>query len=74
MSAVGTCADNSSAESFFGQMKRERCNRRKYLTRSEARSDVFDYIERFYNPAKRRMLARRKTGQSLLTKQSVEMG
>ena len=74
MSAVGTCADNSSAESFFGQMKRERCNRRKYLTRSEARSDVFDYIERFYNPAKRRKLARQKTGQSHLSKLSVETG
>lgn len=74
MSAVGTCADNSSAESFFGQMKRERCNRKKYLTRSEARSDVFDYIERFYNPAKKRKLERQKSIQSNLTKLSVETG
>jgi putative transposase len=31
----------------------ERCNRRRYATRQEARADVFDYIERFYNPTRR---------------------
>ncbi len=49
MSAVGSCYDNAVAESFFGLLKRERVNRRRYRTRSEARTDVFDYIERFYN-------------------------
>lgn len=56
MSEVGSCADNASAESFFGQLKRERINRRVYLSRAEARADVFDYIERFYNPRKLRQL------------------
>lgn len=34
-------------------MKTERTARRTYRTRDEARADVFDYIERFYNPARR---------------------
>ena len=49
MSAVGSCWDNAAVESFFGLLKRERVNRRVYATRAEARADVFDYIERFYN-------------------------
>jgi putative transposase len=56
MSAVGSCYDNAAAESFFGLLKRERVNRRHYVTRSEARSDIFDYIERFYNRRKARKL------------------
>lgn len=57
MSAVGSCYDNAVAESFFGLLKRERVNRKRYLTRAEARSDIFDYIERFYNPMKLRKLS-----------------
>ena len=49
MSGVGNCYDNAVAESFFGLLKRERVHRRRYGTRAEARADVFDYIERFYN-------------------------
>lgn len=56
MSAVGSCYDNAAAESFFGLLKRERVNRRKYVTRAQARVDVFDYIERFYNQRKKRNL------------------
>ena len=56
MSAVGSCYDNAAAESFFGLLKRERVNRRRYITRADARADVFDYIEVFYNPRKRRKL------------------
>lgn len=56
MSAVGSCYDNAAAESFFGVLKRERVNRRRYVTRAEARADVFDYIELFHNPRKRRKL------------------
>ncbi len=41
-------------ESFFQLLKRERIKRRIYLTRDEAREDVFDYIELFYNPKRRR--------------------
>ncbi|MDH5295760.1 MAG: IS3 family transposase [Nitrospirota bacterium] len=49
MSGVGHCYDNAVAESFFGLLKRERVYRRQYRTRAEARADIFDYIERFYN-------------------------
>ena len=40
-------------ESFFSSLKTERTSRRNYQTRDEARADVFDYIERFYNPRRR---------------------
>jgi putative transposase len=53
MSARGNCYDNAVVESFFGLLKRERVNRTRYLTRDEARTDVFDYIERFYNRKRR---------------------
>ena len=50
MSRRGNCHDNAVAESFFQLLKRERIRRKIYLTRDTARSDVFDYIEMFYNP------------------------
>ncbi|GAB6843038.1 transposase InsO family protein [Methylorubrum rhodinum] len=40
-------------ESFFSSLKTERMARRTYRTQGEARADVFDYIERFYNPVRR---------------------
>ena len=49
MSRRGNCHDNAVAESFFQLLKRERIKRKIYATRDEARSDVFDYIEMFYN-------------------------
>ena len=74
MSAVGSCADNASAEGFFGMLKRERVNRRHYFTRAEARADIFDYIERFYNPRKRRALMNKNMKKKTLTQLSVETG
>ena len=53
MSRRGNCHDNAVAESFFQLLKRERVRRKIYLTRADARSDVFDYIEMFYNPKRR---------------------
>jgi putative transposase len=53
MSRRGNCHDNAIAESFFQLLKRERIRRRIYNTREEARQDVFDYIELFYNPKRR---------------------
>jgi len=41
------------AESFFHLLKRERIKRRTYTTRKDARQDVFDYIEMFYNPKRK---------------------
>ena len=43
----------SAMESFFSSLKTERSARKVYRTRNEARADVFDYIERFYNPRRR---------------------
>jgi len=53
MSSTGNCYDNAVAESFFGLLKRERINRVRYRTREEARADVFEYIEVFYNRKRR---------------------
>ena len=53
MSRSGNVWDNAVMESFFSTMKIERCNRKNYRTRDEARADVFDYIERFYNLTRR---------------------
>ena len=74
MSEVGSCADNAAAESFFGLLKRERVYRRQYLTRAQARADVFDYIERFHNPRRKRNLATLKQEQVTLTQRSVKTG
>jgi putative transposase len=53
MSRRGNCHDNAVAESFFNLLKRERIRRQPYKTRAEARQDVFDYIEMFYNPKRK---------------------
>jgi len=53
MSSTGNCYNNAVAESFFGLLKRERINRVRYRTREEARADVFEYIEVFYNRKRR---------------------
>jgi putative transposase len=53
MSRTGNVWDNSAMESFFSSLKTERASRRRYRTRDEARADLFDYIERFYNPRRR---------------------
>ena len=49
MSRRGNCHDNAVAESFFQLLKRERIRRKTYATRQAARSDIFNYIEMFYN-------------------------
>lgn len=57
MSRRGNCHDNAVAESFFQLLKRERIRRQIYPTREAARSDVFNYIEMFYNPKRRHSTA-----------------
>ncbi len=74
MSGVGSCADNAAVEGFFGMLKRERVNRRRYQTRAGARADIFDYIERFHNPRRRRQLDDAKQKELRLTQPSVETG
>lgn len=53
MSRRGNCHDNAVAESFFQLLKRERIKRHIYATRSDARTDIVDYIEMFYNNQRR---------------------
>lgn len=68
MSRRGNCYDNAVAESFFHLLKTERIRRKTYKTRAEARQDVFDYIELFYNP-------KRKHGNNgMLSPVEFEMG
>src|SRR6266852_5901901 len=53
MSRSGNVWDNAAMESFFSSLKTERTARKVYRSRDEAKVDVFDYIERFYNPKRR---------------------
>jgi putative transposase len=53
MSRKGNCWDNACVESFFGTLKRELVDQRRYVTRAEARQDIFEYIEVFYNRQRR---------------------
>ncbi len=53
MSRRGNCHDNAVAESFFQLLKRERIKKKLYASRTEARSDIFEYIEMFYNRIRR---------------------
>lgn len=53
MSRSGNVWDNAAMGSFFSSLKTERTARKVYRTRDAARADVFDYIERFYNPKRR---------------------
>ena len=53
MRSTGNCYDNAVVESFFAALKRERVNRVRYRTREQARADLFEYIEVFYNRKRR---------------------
>jgi putative transposase len=57
MSGKGNCYDNAVVESFFSSLKNEIIHHREYHTRDQARSEIFEYIELFYN--------RRRIHQSL---------
>ena len=53
MSGTGCCYDNAITESFFGTLKRELVHHCYFRTRSEAQSQIFRYIEGFYNRRRR---------------------
>jgi putative transposase len=53
MSRKGNCWDNAPTESFFNSLKNERVHGRRYRTRDEARADMFEYIEVFFNRRRR---------------------
>lgn len=52
MSRKGDCWDNAVAESFFSSLKTERVHHRLYRSRGDAKRDIFEYIEVFYNRAR----------------------
>ena len=49
MCRTGDCWDNAPVESFFKTLKTELCGHRAFMGRNEARTDIFEYIEIFYN-------------------------
>ncbi len=49
MSRKGNCLDNAVAESFFSNLKNELVHHTLFEDRDEARSEIFDYLEVFYN-------------------------
>lgn len=53
LSHIGRCYDNAPMESFFATLKTERVYHRHYRTRVEAKTDLFAYIEGFYNRQRR---------------------
>lgn len=54
---IASCSlrNNSEMEIFFSPLKTEKTGCRVYRTRAQARADVLDYIERFYNPVLRHL-------------------
>jgi len=53
MSRRGNCYDNAVIESFFSSLKKEKIRRHIFKTRKDAKAEIFDYIEVFYNRARR---------------------
>jgi putative transposase len=53
MSRKGNCWDNAPTESFFNSLKNERVHGQRYRSREQAKADVFEYIEVFYNRSRR---------------------
>jgi putative transposase len=53
MSRKGNCWDNAPTESFFNSLKNERVHNTRYRTQKDAKADLFEYIEVFYNRSRR---------------------
>ena len=53
MSRKGNCWDNAPMESWFASLKKEQVHLQHFKTRAQARSNIFDYIEVFYNKVRR---------------------
>lgn len=49
MSKRADCWDNAPSESFFASLKKDRVYHKAYKTRKEAKLDIVDYLEMFYN-------------------------
>jgi len=74
MSAAGHCGDNAACEGFFGLLKRDRINHKRYPTRDTARADVFNYIEMFHNPRMRRRVAKHDWQYAVYSEPSEKTG
>ncbi len=53
MSRPGNCWDNAVVESFFATLKTELVHHRRFQTRQEAKTEIFEYLEGFYNRRRR---------------------
>ena len=53
MSRKGECLNNAPMESFFASLKKEMVHQRRFKTRAEAKTAIFEYIEIFYNRQRR---------------------
>jgi len=49
MSRPGNCYDHAAMESFWSSLKRELVHRRQFATHAQARAEIFEWIEVFYN-------------------------
>ena len=74
LSRPGNVWDNAAMESFFSSLKVERVARKTYRTRDQARADVFDYIERFYNPRRRHSTIGYSEPDGVRTKGAISLG
>ena len=70
----GNVWDNAAMESFFSSLKVERVARKTYRTRDQARADVFDYIERFYNPRRQALDDRLSQPDGVRTEGAISLG
>ena len=53
MGSAGDCFDNAMAESFFASLECELIDRKSFRSRAEAKTEIFRYIEGWYNPHRR---------------------
>jgi len=53
MSRKGNCWDNAVVESFFATLKKELVHDQRYATREDAKQDIFEWMEVFYNRQRR---------------------
>jgi putative transposase len=53
MGSRGDCYDNAICESFHATLEKELLRSRSFKTRQEAKTAIFDWIEAWYNPARR---------------------
>ena len=74
MSRRGNCNDNAVAESFFQLLKHKGIRRQVYLTWQDARADVLNYIEMFYNSRRRHNTSGGVSPVEFEKRQSVQLG